>query len=112
MREALTGVRSGEVTVAVRSMDLDGLRIEKGRTVGFLDGCLVVAGGHMSEVVLKLISMMNVERGGLVTIYYGADAEAGEAEEMAASIRGRYSDVEAEVVSGGQPHYNYIVSVE
>jgi DAK2 domain fusion protein YloV len=112
MREALTDVRSGEVTVAVRSMDLDGLTIEKGQTVGFLDGCLVVAGSRASEVVLKLISMMNVERGGLVTIYYGADAEAGEAEEIAASIRGRYSDVEAEVVSGGQPHYSYIVSVE
>jgi len=112
MRAALTGVRTGEVTVAVRSMDLDGLLIEKGRTVGFLDGCLVAAGGHVPEVVLKLISMMNVEQGGLVTIYCGVDAEAGEAEEIAASVRGRSPDIEVEVVSGGQPYYNYIVSVE
>ena len=112
MTRALGTVRSGEITVAVRSMDLAGLLIEKGQAIAFLDGTLVVAGGLMPEVVLDLISLMGVEEGGLVTIYCGANAGAAEAEEVAASVRERYPDLEVEVVAGGQPHHNYIVSVE
>jgi DAK2 domain fusion protein YloV len=112
MNKALASVRSGEVTIAVRSMHIDGLTIEKGQVVAFLEGRPVVAGGPMPEVVLKLISMMGVEQGGLVTIYYGAEAEEAEAESIAASVRTQLPDLEVEVVAGGQPHYNYIVSVE
>jgi DAK2 domain fusion protein YloV len=112
MKNALDTVRSGEVTVAVRSMDVDGLTIEEGQTVAFLEGRPVVAGGPMPEVVLKLVSMMGVEQGGLVTIYYGAEAEDSEAGGIAASLRAQFPDLEVEVVAGGQPHYNYIVSVE
>ncbi len=112
MKKALASVRSGEVTVAVRSMNIDGLTIEKGQTVAFLEGRPVVAGGPVPEVVLKLISMMGVGQGGLVTIYYGADTEEAEAEGIAASIHKQLPDLEVEVVAGGQPHYDYIVSVE
>jgi len=112
MREALSTVCSGEVTTAVRSMDLAGLSIEKGQTIAFLDGRLVIAGGDMPQVVLKLLSMMGVEQGGLITIYYGADTASSEAEQLAESIQEKYPAQEVEVVAGGQPHYNYIVSVE
>ena len=48
----------------------------------------------------------------VVTIYYGADTESAQAEDVAKTIRQRYPMLEVEVVDGGQPHYNYIVSVE
>jgi len=112
MKKALTSVRSGEVTVAVRSMHIDGLVIEKGQTVAFLEGRPVVAGGPVQEVVLKLVSMMGVEQGGLVTIYYGVETKAAEADGIAESVRKQFPDLEVEVVAGGQPHYKYIVSVE
>jgi DAK2 domain fusion protein YloV len=112
MSDALRTVRSGEVTIAVRSMDLGGLLIEKGQAIAFLDGVLVVAGDEMRVVVLDLISLMGTEEGGLVTVYYGAEKDAADAEEIAASVRERYPDIEVDVVAGGQPHYHYIVSVE
>jgi dihydroxyacetone kinase-like predicted kinase len=112
MNKALTSVRSGEVTTAVRSMDYDGLSIEEGQTIAFLDGDLVIADGEMPQAVLKLISMTGVEDGGLITIYYGANTHGSEAGKVAESVRKKYPAQEVEVVSGGQPHYNYIVSVE
>jgi DAK2 domain fusion protein YloV len=112
MSDALKTVRSGEVTIAVRSMDLGGLLIEKGQAIAFLDGVLVVAGDEIPVVVLDLISLMGTEEGGLVTIYYGAETDAADAEGIAASVRERYPDIEVDVVAGGQPHYHYIVSVE
>ena len=112
MRDSLSSVRSGEVTTAVRSMEYNGLSVNKGQTVAFLDGKLVLADGDISQVVLKLISMMAVEEGGLITIYCGADADSKEAERVAALVRDTYPSQEVELVAGGQPHYNYIVSVE
>ncbi|MEE9400562.1 MAG: DAK2 domain-containing protein [Dehalococcoidia bacterium] len=112
MKKALSTVRSGEVTTAVRSMELDSLSVKKGQAIAFLDGRLVIADGNMPQVVLDLLAMMDVEGGGLVTIYYGADTESAEAEQVAESVQRKYPSQEVEVVAGGQPYYNYIVSVE
>jgi len=112
MQKALSTVRSGEITRAVREMEHDGLLIKKGQTIAFLDRKLVLADGNMTRVVLKLLDLMDVDEGGLITIYYGADTESSEAEHVAESVREKYFAQEVEVVAGGQPHYNYVVSVE
>ena len=112
MKTALSTVRSGEVTTAVRSMIVDGLEVKKGQAIAFLDGELVVAGSNMPRVVYRLLGKMIGEQSGLVTIYYGADTEQAEAEHLGESIREKYPSQEVEVVAGRQPHYNYIISVE
>jgi hypothetical protein len=55
---------------------------------------------------------MDVEQSGLVTIYYGADTDCTEAEQIGESVKEKFPAQEVEVVAGGQPHYNYIISVE
>jgi len=112
MKAAVEAVRSGEVTKAVRSMSHDGLTVTEGQTIAFLDGELVIADDSIPQVVHKLLDKMNVEQSGLVTIYYGADTEGAEAEQIGQSVRKKYPAQEVEVVAGGQPHYNYIISVE
>lgn len=112
MNSMLSTVRSGEVTRAVRSMDLDGLSIKRGQAIAFLDGKLVVAARSVPRAVINLVDKMGVEQGGLVTIYYGADTDSGEAQQIAHSLREKYAAQEVEVVAGGQPHYSYIISVE
>jgi dihydroxyacetone kinase-like predicted kinase len=112
MKAAVEAVRSGEVTKAVRSMSHNGLTVTEGQTIAFLDGELVIAEDSIPQVVHKLLDKMNVEQSGLVTIYYGADTEGAEAEQIGQSVRKKYPAQEVEVVAGGQPHYNYIISVE
>jgi len=112
MKKALSTVRSGEITTAVRSMELDGLSVKKGQAIAFLDRRLVIADGSMPQVILDLLAMMGVEEGGLITIYYGAGTESSEAEQIAELVQKKYPSQEVEVVAGGQPYYNCIVSVE
>ncbi len=112
MKTAISTVRSGEVTTAVRSMSLSDMTVKEGQAIAFLDGELVVADDSMPQVVHKLLDKVGVEQAGLVTIYYGADTEQAEAERVGESVREKYPVLEVEVVPGEQPHYNYIISVE
>ena len=59
--------------------------------------------------MLAKLDLTNTE---IITIYYGVDTEAAEAEEVNASIREQYPRLQVEVIQGGQPYYNYIVSIE
>ncbi|MBV9231859.1 MAG: hypothetical protein JOZ18_21295, partial [Chloroflexi bacterium] len=54
----------------------------------------------------------NIDRYEIVTLYYGEDVTAQEAQETARYLKERYPHLEIEVVNGGQPHYPYIISVE
>jgi fatty acid kinase len=112
MNAALSTVHSGEVTTAVRSMSLDGMTVREGQAIAFLDGALVFADDSVPQAVHTLLDKADVEQAGLVTIYYGADTEQAEAERIGESVREKYPALEVEVVAGGQPHYNYIISVE
>ena len=48
----------------------------------------------------------------MMSIYYGADIEEAEAEELAAAIEEEYPDCDVELNAGGQPIYYYVISVE
>jgi len=66
----------------------------------------------VDEVLNQALERVEPDKAEVVTIYYGADTKSAEAEQVAAAIRERYPQLQVEVVQGGQPHYNYIVSVE
>jgi dihydroxyacetone kinase-like predicted kinase len=56
--------------------------------------------------------MLDLDESEVVTIYYGAEAEIAEAEEISADITKNYPNLQVEIIKGGQPHYNYIISIE
>ncbi len=112
MYQAHSEVRSIEVTRAVRATRLGGLDIKKRQAIGFLDGDLVAVADKVDEVLNQALERVNPDEAEVVTIYYGADTKLAEAEQVAAAVRERYPQLQVEVVQGGQPHYNYIASVE
>jgi hypothetical protein len=112
MKEATSKVKTIEITYAVRSAQLNGLKIKKKQSIGLLDGELLASGNNPSDVLLKILAKLSLKKMEIITIYYGADTPQTEAEQVSASIRDRYPQLQVEVVRGGQPHYNYIVSIE
>jgi len=112
MKEALSKVKTIEITHAVRAAQVNGLKIRKKQSIGLLDGELLTAGNNPSDVLLKILTKLDPKKMEIITIYYGADTKQTEAEQVSASIRERYPKLQVEVVRGGQPHYNYIVSIE
>ena len=112
MQEAITTVKTIEITRAVRSTHLDGLNIKKNQAIGLLDGDLLAAGNNPVEILNKMLAKIDLRKNEIATIYYGADTDITEAEQVSASIHEDHPQLQVEVVRGSQPHYNYIVSIE
>ncbi len=112
MDKAKSAAKTIEITRAVRSTQLGGLSIKKKQAIGLLDGDLLAAGKDTTEVLNKMLAKLSLNEAEVITIYYGADTKLPEAEQVSASIREQYPQLQVEVVRGGQPHYNYIISIE
>jgi uncharacterized protein len=112
MEKAINKVRAIEVTRAARETRLNGLEIRKGQFIAILnDEDLIARADKIGDVVLEALGKAGAEKAGIVTVYYGAGIKGAEAQKIAQEIHDRYQ-AEVEVVYGGQPHYNYIISLE
>jgi fatty acid kinase len=113
MNEAITAVKTVEITEAARNTQLHGLKIKKGQFIAIVDDeNLVAAGNNLNEVLFEALDKVGVESAEVVTVYYGADIDAPQAEQLVTQIRTKYQDKQVEMVSGGQPNYPYVVSLE
>jgi DAK2 domain fusion protein YloV len=113
MEEAVATVKTVEITEAARSTKLQGLKINKGQAIAIVDDeNLVAAGDNTADVFFEAIDKAGVDSAEVVTVYYGADVETAQAEQLIQKVHDKYPEKQVEVVSGGQPHYRYIVSLE
>ena len=112
MERSLGLVKTGEMTRATRTVELDGVNVTEGSIIGLVDGRLVSSGLEEDAVLDELLQRMAIDECGIVTVYYGCDVSDGQAAALAERVRQRYPDVEVEVVSGGQAHYFYILGAE
>ena len=112
MDEAKDAVVTVEVCRAARSTSVGGVEIAEGQIIAIVDDELKLAAGSPEEGVLQALAGVDGAGASLVTLYYGADTKQEQAEALGERVRETFSGFEAEVVYGGQPHYDYIVSVE
>lgn len=112
MNDALDEADCGEITIATRNVNLNGVEVQKGKTIGLLNGKLVVAGDSVSETCLNLLEKYNLEERERVTFFYGTDLTEQEANRIAEIVQQKYPNHEIELHSGGQPHYPLIMSLE
>lgn len=112
MIKALEHVRTGEITTATRSVEIDGVKVEAGQVIALLDGKLVASAGSVEEGCLQLLEKADAKEHELITLFYGQDLAHADANRIADTIRNKYSAQEVEVQEGGQPHYQFIISVE
>lgn len=112
MLEAVSNVKSGQVTYAVRDTSIDGKAIHEGDIMGIGDKGLVSVGNDISDVTFNLIKDAVDEDSELISIYYGADVKKEDAETFAARVEENFPDCDVQNYYGGQPIYYYIVSVE
>ena len=112
MEDAITAVKSGQVTYAVRDTSIDGKEIKTGDYMGIDDAGIQAVGQDITEVVKDLIGAMADEDSELLSIYYGSDVEEEKADALVEAVQAAYPDFEVEVHAGGQPIYYYILSLE
>lgn len=112
MKRVIEGVKTGEVTYAVRNTTIKGMTIEKGDIIGICDGEILVKGKDVTAVTSSLLEKMADDEAELISIYYGQEVAEEDADALAESLEEDFEDCDIEVNRGGQPLYYYIVSVE
>ena len=112
MEAAISTVKTGEITYAVRDTTIDGYPIKKGDLMGIGDEGILAVGADVRTVALEMLGKMVDDESGLVSIYNGADFGEEETEELTAAVEEAFPDVDVEANFGGQPIYYCILSVE
>ncbi len=112
MTDAFTDLDAGQVTYAVRDTIVGNLSIKKGDVIALDKGQIVRTGKDIEAVTTELIDSMLTEDKEVITLYYGADVTAEEAETFAEKLQESHPDAEVILHYGGQPLYYYVLSVE
>ena len=112
MAEALTIVKSGQVTYAVRDTVMNDIEVKEGNFIGIGESKLLSAGESKEEITLKLIESLVDEDSAIITLFYGEDVTEEEANSFKEILEEKYEDIDIELYYGGQPIYYYLISVE
>ena len=112
MSEATSAVISGEITHAVRDTSIGDKEIKEGQLLGIVDGKIAAVGDEMNALVKDTLQAMQAADYELVTLYYGEDVKAQEAEELLSELEEQYPDLDFELHDGAQSVYFYLISVE
>lgn len=112
MLQAIEHVKTGQITYAVRDTRIDDKEIHEGDMMGIGDHGILAVGKDRMEVAKETVAQMVDDESEVISIYYGADTEEAEAEELATALEEAYPDCDVELNAGGQPIYYYVISVE
>ena len=112
MNESLSTVTTAQITYAARNSDFDGFDIKEGDYLALEEGKLFGTDSSL-DVLLEKLAADAVERSaGFISLYFGEDVSEEEAQKAAQVFEDRCPDAEVAVLSGGQPVYYYIISME
>jgi DAK2 domain fusion protein YloV len=112
MNAALNRIRTIELTRAVRSAQINGIRIREGQPIALLDGDLAAAGDVPGDLVVETLRRAGARESEIITLYYGNEVTPAAAQEMYSRVQHEFPEQEIEVHDGGQPLYPYIISIE
>ena len=112
MNASLSTVTTAQITYAARNSDFDGFDIKEGDYLALEEGKLLGTDSSL-DVLLEKLAADAVERSaGFISLYFGEDVSEEEAQKAAQVFEDRCPDAEVAVLSGGQPVYYYIISME
>lgn len=111
MQEAMARVTCLSTTHAVRDSQVEGVAIRCGQAIGLVNEKIRFVADNEADCVAKLVEEQN--NATMATVFYGDGVSDAEAEQVADLLSRHLSaDAEISLIRGGQPIYNYIISLE
>lgn len=110
MTAAFANVHTLSVTRAVKDAAIDGMSIRAGEYMGLCDRKIGYTGTSRRTIVLEMLK--NFPHAEFVTAFYGADVSQSCATELLEDAQKLLPDAEIVMFPGGQPLYDFIISVE
>lgn len=112
MKSEMSRVKTGQITYAVRTTNIDGMDINEGDIMALGDTGMLAVEKTIPAAAIKALERMIDEESELVTLYYGAEVSEEAADELLNQANEQFPGVEIELQNGGQPVYYYMISVE
>lgn len=113
MTAAMGNVGTGLVTFAARDSDFEGHHIKQGELLALEEGKLLFTDTNIEKTLIRLVRAMVDKNTGFLTVLYGEDIDAVQAQELENQLREKLpDDIELSFLSGGQPVYYFIISAE
>ena len=111
MKASFSGVKTVEVTHAVRNTRMNGFSVKEGDIIAISNKKIIAKSTSITEATLNSVRKVCADCD-MVTLYYGEGVTENEAIHVAEVIEAEYPDLEVAAYYGGQPHYYYILSAE
>lgn len=112
MTDCLSGVTTAQITYAARNSDFDGFDIKEGDYLALEEGKLFGTDSSLDTLLEKLAADAVARDASFISLYFGEDVSAEDAEQAGKAFEAACPDAEVAVLSGGQPVYYYIISME
>jgi dihydroxyacetone kinase-like predicted kinase len=112
MNEAIKEVETGEITIATRTVELNNINVKEGEVIALHNGKLVMSAASLDEAVIGLLQKTGTEERERITLFYGSNISRQEVNRIVDLIRSTFPAHEIELHEGGQPHYQFIISIE
>jgi uncharacterized protein len=103
MREALASVSTGEVSIASRDAQLNGVAVRRGQFFGLCSSGAVAADDAFEDVLLAVVERMLSPDHERIDLILGEGAPP--VESVRAAIELAHPGLDVEVYEGGQPHH-------
>ena len=112
LTEALGTVDTMQITYAARNSDFDGYDIHEGDYLALYGSQLFGTSRDIKVLLKSLAEKVRDEGKEYVTIYYGEDVKEKHAQKAADIFADICPNADVNLLSGGQPVYNYLISAE
>lgn len=112
MNDALTDVEAGEITIATRTVQINGVDVEEGQVIVLHNGKLISSANTLEEAVMTFLESAETKDRERITFFTGGEVQKKTIDQIVSSVKDSYPDHEIEVHPGGQPHYQFIISIE
>ncbi|MEY8386480.1 DAK2 domain-containing protein [Oscillospiraceae bacterium 38-13] len=112
MTESLSGVTTAQITYAARDSDFDGFDIKAGDYLALEEGKLFGTDGSLHKLLEKLAANAAERDASFISLYFGEDVKEEDAQAAGKLFESACPGAEVMVLSGGQPVYYYIISME
>lgn len=111
-KEAISSVRSIEITQSVRDSQVQNVEVKKGQYISLLNGDIAAASDSIDDVIFETFEKAGTENSEVITIFYGKEITEDEANVLFKECQIRYPSLNIELYYGGQSYYHYFISVE
>ncbi len=112
MNESIKNVKSGSITYAVRDTNVDGFDLVTGDIIGLDNSSILAKGDKIPDTVVDLLEKLVDSSTVNITLFYGEEVKEEDATLLNETLTAKYPNCEISVLSGGQPVYYYLISVE